>query len=89
MRKLDLIRDGDELYEVVRRIAYSKFTKSVEGENATLLKEWARCEKILKSNQTKASDLRKWVGCEKILKSNQTNEYLFVNLIEEAIIDDE
>lgn len=69
MRKLDLIRDGDELYEVVRRIAYSKFTKSVEGDNATLLKEWARCEKIL--------------------KSNQTNEYLFVNLIEEAIIDDE
>ena len=69
MRKLDLIRDGDELYEVVRRIPYSKFTKSVEGDNANLLKEWARCEKIL--------------------KSNQTNEYLFVNLIEEATINDE
>ena len=69
MRKLDLIRDGEELYEVVRRIACTKFTKSVEGDNVNLLKEW--------------------VGCEKILKSNQTNEYLFVNLIEEAITDDE
>ena len=38
MRKLDLIRDGDELYEVVRRIPYSKFTKSVEVDNANLLK---------------------------------------------------
>ena len=36
-----------------------------------------------------AKVLREWVGCEKILKSNQTNEYLFVNLIEEAITDDE
>jgi hypothetical protein len=52
MRKLDLIRDGEELYEVVRRIACTKFTKSVEGDNATTLKEWARCEKILKSNHT-------------------------------------
>lgn len=69
MRKLDLINMGDELYEVVRRIAYTKFTKSVEGDNANMLKEW--------------------IGCEKILKSNQTNEYLFVNLIEEAKLVDE
>ena len=52
MRKLDLILDSDELYEVVRRIPYSKFTKSIEGDNTRLLKEWARCEKILKSNKT-------------------------------------
>ena len=38
MRKLDLIRDGEELYEVVRRIACTKFIKSVEGDNANLLK---------------------------------------------------
>lgn len=69
MRKLDLIRDGEELYEVARRIACTKFTKPVEGDNAKLLREW--------------------IGCEKILKSNQTNEYLFVTLIEEAILDDE
>ena len=28
--------------------------------------------------------LKQWVGCEKILIAKQTNEYLFVNLIEEA-----
>ena len=31
-----------------------------------------------------ADILREYYECEKILRSNQTNEYLFVNLIEEA-----
>ena len=66
MRKLDLIKVGDELYEVVRRFSVYRFSKEVTGGNADLLKEW--------------------VGAEKILRSNQTNEYLFVNLIEEAKI---
>ena len=52
MRKLDLINVGDELYEVVRRIAYQKFNKSLEGDAAKDLREWIGCEKILKSNQT-------------------------------------
>jgi hypothetical protein len=69
MRKLDLVNVGDELYEVIRRIPYQKFNKSLEGDAA--------------------KDLREWIGCEKILKSNQTNEYLFVNLIEEAKLCDE
>ncbi len=69
MRKLDLVKVGEELYEVVRRIPYQRFTKNVDGDGAKILKEW--------------------IGCEKILKSNQTNEYLFVNLIEEAITNDE
>lgn len=69
MRKLDLVKVGDELYEVIRRYPMGKFKVSIDGDVA--------------------SDLRKWVGCEKILKSNQTNEYLFVNLIEEATINDE
>jgi hypothetical protein len=68
MRKLDLVKVGDELYEVIRRYPMSRFRVSIDGEVA--------------------SDLKKWVGCEKILKSNQTNEYLFVNLIEEAKIND-
>ncbi len=69
MRKLDLVKVNDELYEVVRRIPYQRFTKNIDGEASKILKEW--------------------VGSEKILKSNQTNEYLFVNLIEEAtLIDD-
>ena len=69
MRKLDLVKVGDELYEVIRRYPMSRFRVSIDGEVA--------------------SDLKKWIGCEKILKSNQTNEYLFVNLIEEATINDE
>jgi hypothetical protein len=68
MRKLDLVKVGDELYEVIRRYPITKFKVSIDSDVA--------------------SDLRKWVGCEKILKSNQTNEYLFVNLIEEATIND-
>jgi hypothetical protein len=64
MRKLDLVNVGAELYEVIKRIPYGKFTKEVTGENADMLKQYYRCEKIL--------------------RSNQTNEYLFVNLIEEA-----
>lgn len=69
MRKLDLVVVNDELYEIVRRIPYQRFTKNIDGDGAKLLKEW--------------------VGCEKILKSNQTNEYLFVNLIEEATLADD
>ena len=66
MRKLDLVNVGPELYEVIKRVPYGKFTKEIAGENADALKGYYRCEKIL--------------------KSNQTNEYLFVNLIEEAKI---
>ena len=69
MRKLDLVKVNDELYEIIRRFPMDKFKVSIQGEAATILKEW--------------------VGCEKILISKQTNEYLFVNLIEEAKIDDE
>jgi hypothetical protein len=69
MRKLDLVIVGEELYEVVRRIPYQRFTKNIDSEGATILKQW--------------------VGSEKILRSNQTNEYLFVNLIEEATLLDD
>lgn len=69
MRKLDLVKVGDELYEIVRRYPMGKFRVAIEGDVAI--------------------DLKKWVGCEKILRSNQTNEYLFVNLIEEAKLNDE
>lgn len=68
MRKLELVRVGEELYEVIKKIPIQRFTKEVSGENAEVLKEYYKVEKIL--------------------RSNQTNEYLFVNLIQEAIIDD-
>lgn len=52
MRKIDSVKVSDELYEVVARIPYYKITKELTGENATLLREYYKCEKILKSNQT-------------------------------------
>lgn len=64
MRKVDLVKVGEELYEIVRRMPIDKFKVSLQSDSAAVLREW--------------------VGCEKILRSNQTNEYLFVNLIEEA-----
>ena len=68
MRRAELVRVGEELYEVVKKVPIQRFTKEVAGENAEILKQYYKVEKIL--------------------KSIQTNEYLFVNLIEEAIIDD-
>jgi hypothetical protein len=64
MRKFELLTVGEELYEVVKRIPFSKFKISIEGEATIFLKQL--------------------YNCEKILKSNQTNEYVFVNLIQEA-----
>jgi hypothetical protein len=68
MRKLELVRVGEELYEVIKKVPIQKFTKEITGDNAEVLKQYYKVEKIL--------------------KSIQTNEYLFVNLIEEALIDD-
>jgi hypothetical protein len=68
MRKLELVRVGEELYEVIKKIPIQRFKKEIVGENAEILKQYYKVEKIL--------------------RSNQTNEYLFVNLIQEAIIDD-
>jgi hypothetical protein len=68
MRKLELVRVGEELYEVIKKIPIQRFKKEIVGENAEILKQYYKVEKIL--------------------RSNQTNEYLFVNLIQEAIIND-
>ena len=69
MRKLELVRVGEELYEVIKKVPIQRFTKEITGDNAEVLKQYYKVEKIL--------------------KSIQTNEYLFVNLIEEAITNDE
>ena len=52
MRKLDLVTVGEELYEVIRKFPYQKFNKDIDGEAASLIRDWVGCEKILKSNQT-------------------------------------
>lgn len=69
MRRANLIRKDDELYEVIQAYPIDKFKIRLEGESAELVKQW--------------------VGSEKLLISRQTNEYLFVNLIEEASIIEE
>ena len=66
MRKLELVNVGDELYEIIQKYPMARFSNSLSGENAEIMKQW--------------------VGSEKILISKQTNEYLFVNLIPDAII---
>ena len=68
MRKLDLIRIGEDLYEVIHRFSISKFSTEITGG--------------------KADELKKWYGVEKILRDTQRNEYLFVNIVEEAKIEE-
>ena len=52
MRKFELLTIEDELYEVVKRIPYTKFKITIEGEATTFLKQMYGSEKILKGNQT-------------------------------------
>lgn len=52
MKGVDLLRTNDELFEVKRRIRIDRFKNPLTGENAELLKEWFKCEKILIAKQT-------------------------------------
>ena len=52
MRKLDLIRAGEELYEVIYRCSVYKFSVEVTGGYADDLKKWYGAEKILRNPQT-------------------------------------
>lgn len=52
MRKFDLVKVGDELYEVVRRFSVYKFSTEITGGKADLLKEWVGAEKILRNQQS-------------------------------------
>jgi hypothetical protein len=52
MRKFELLSVGEDLYEVVKRIPFSKFSKPIVGEATTFLREFYGSEKILKGNQT-------------------------------------
>lgn len=52
MRKLDLVKVDDELYEIVKRFPVYKFSTEITGGKADLLKQFYGVEKILRSNQT-------------------------------------
>jgi hypothetical protein len=52
MRKAELIRAGDELYEVIQRFSVYKFSTEITGGKADDLKKWYGVDKILRSQQT-------------------------------------
>lgn len=52
MRKIDLVKVGEELYEVIRRFSVYKFSTEITGGKADLLKQWIGAEKILRNQQT-------------------------------------
>ena len=52
MRKADLVRVADELYEIVQRFSVYKFNTEITGGKADDLKKWYGVEKILRSQQT-------------------------------------
>ena len=52
MRKLELVKISDELYEIVQRFSVYKFTTEITGGKADVLKQWYGVEKILRSQQT-------------------------------------
>lgn len=52
MRKPDLVKVGDELYEIVQRFSVYKFSTEITGGKADLLKEFYGAEKILRNSQT-------------------------------------
>ena len=51
MRKLDLVRTGEELYEVISRFSVNKFSTEITGGKADELKQWYGVEKILRDAQ--------------------------------------
>ena len=51
MRKLDLVKVGDELYEIVYRCPVTKFSVEITGGKADDLKKWYGVEKILRDAQ--------------------------------------
>jgi hypothetical protein len=40
IRKMELVKVGDELYEIVKKLPIQRFTKEVAGESADTLKQY-------------------------------------------------
>ena len=51
MRKLDLVRVGEDLYEIIYRCPVSKFSVEVTGGVADDLRKFYGAEKILRNSQ--------------------------------------
>jgi hypothetical protein len=52
MRLPQLVKAGEELYEVVYKCSVNKFSVEITGGNVELLKQFYGAEKILRNPQT-------------------------------------
>ena len=52
MRLPELVKVGEELYEVVKKFSVHKFSVEITGGNADLLKQFYGAEKILRNPNT-------------------------------------
>ncbi len=52
MRKPELVRAGEDLYEVIYKVSAFKFSTDITGDKADILKQWFGAEKILRNSQT-------------------------------------
>jgi len=52
MRLPQLVRVGEELYEIIYKCPVNKFSIEITGEAAEDLKKWFGAEKILRNPQT-------------------------------------
>ena len=52
MRLPQLVKAGEELYEVVYKCSVNKFSVEITGGNVELLKQFYGAEKIFRYNQT-------------------------------------
>ena len=52
IRKMELVKVGEDLYEIVKKLPIQKFITEPTGERAETLKQYYGVEKILKFHQT-------------------------------------
>ena len=52
MRLPQLVKSGEELYEVVYKCSVNKFSVEITGGKADDLRKWFGAEKILRNQQT-------------------------------------
>ena len=52
IRKIEIAKVGEDLYEIVKKLPIQRFSREVTGEYAEALKKYYGVEKILKFNQT-------------------------------------
>ena len=52
MKGIELMKIGDDLYEIKKRISADRFKEPLTTENAEILKKWYKSEKLLIAKKT-------------------------------------